>query len=41
MVDLTGGGHAWDVHGRQQAWVLADGHRSGHAAGSTVITPGP
>ena len=22
IVDLTGGGRSWQVHGRQQAWVL-------------------
>ena len=41
MVDLTGAGRAWRVHGRQQAWVLADGHRQGYPASSIVITPGP
>jgi cyanophycinase len=39
IVDMTGGGHAWQVHGRQQAWVLADGPRRAFPAGSTVTTP--
>jgi cyanophycinase len=39
IVDLTGGGHSWQVHGRQQAWVLADGPRRGFPAGSTLTTP--
>jgi cyanophycinase len=39
IVDLTGAGHSWQVHGRQQAWVLADGPRRGFAAGSTLTTP--
>jgi cyanophycinase len=25
IVDLTGGGRSWQVHGRQQAWILAAG----------------
>jgi cyanophycinase-like exopeptidase len=39
IVDMTGGGHTWQVHGRQQAWVLGDGPRRGFAAGATVTTP--
>ena len=39
IVDMTGGGHSWQVHGRQQAWVLGDGPRRGFAAGSTLTTP--
>ncbi len=39
IVDLTGSGHTWQVHGRQQAWVLADGPRRGHPAGTTLATP--
>ena len=39
LVDLTGAGHAWQVHGRQQAWTLADGSRIGHPAGTTLATP--
>jgi cyanophycinase len=39
LVDLTGAGHTWDVHGRQQVWTLADGPRVGHPAGTTVTTP--
>jgi cyanophycinase len=36
LVDLTGAGHTWQVHGRQQVWTL-DGHRDGHPAGAEVI----
>lgn len=39
IVDMTGAGHTWQVHGRQQAWVLADGPRQGFPAGSTLSTP--
>jgi cyanophycinase len=39
IVDMTGAGRTWQVHGRQQAWVLADGSRHGFPAGSTVPTP--
>ena len=39
IVDLTGEGRKWRVHGRQQAWVLADGPRRGHPAGTTLRTP--
>ncbi len=39
LIDLTGGGHAWQVHGRQQVWALADGTRRGYPAGATVTTP--
>jgi cyanophycinase len=39
IVDMTGGGHTWQVHGRQQAWVLADGQRRGSPAGTTLTTP--
>ena len=39
IVDMTGAGHSWQVHGRQQAWVLADGPRRGFPAGSTLRTP--
>lgn len=38
IVDMTGTGQSWQVHGRQQAWVLADGKRHGYAAGSTLTT---
>jgi cyanophycinase len=38
LVDLTGAGHSWQVHGRQQAWTLADGLRVGHPAGMTLTT---
>lgn len=39
IVDLAGTGHGWRVHGRQQAWTLADGQREGHPAGTTLATP--
>jgi cyanophycinase len=39
IVDMTGAGHTWHVHGRQQAWVLADGPRRGFPPGSTLTTP--
>ncbi len=39
LVDLTGAGHTWQVHGRQQVWTLADGARRGHPAGTTITTP--
>jgi cyanophycinase-like exopeptidase len=39
IVDMTGTGHTWQVHGRQQAWVLSEGKRRGFAAGSTLTTP--
>lgn len=39
IVDLTGSGRTWRVHGRQQAWELADGPRRGHPAGTTLTTP--
>ena len=29
IVDLTGGGRSWQVHGRQQAWILAGGQDQG------------
>jgi len=32
IVDLSGGGRNWQVHGRQHAWVLSGGqdHDAGH-----------
>jgi cyanophycinase len=39
IVDMTGAGHIWQVHGRQQAWVLGDGQRRGWPAGTTLTTP--
>lgn len=39
MVDMTGAGHTWQVHGRQQVWLLGEGTRQGHPAGSTLTTP--
>lgn len=38
LVDLTGGGRDWHVHGRQQAWVLDGGPRRPFPAGATVRT---
>ena len=38
IVDMTGAGHAWQVHGRQQAWIIQDGLRRGYPAGSTLTT---
>ena len=38
IVDLTGGGRSWQVHGRQQAWVL-NGRGGGgqpHPAGAFI-----
>jgi cyanophycinase len=35
IVDMTGAGRSWQVYGRQQAWVLADGSRLGYLAGVT------
>ncbi|HVB41493.1 MAG TPA: Type 1 glutamine amidotransferase-like domain-containing protein [Streptosporangiaceae bacterium] len=39
LVDLTGGGYSWQVHGRQQVWVLDGELHHGHPAGSTLVTP--
>lgn len=39
IVDMSGSGRAWQVHGRQQAWILADGSRKGFPSGSTLATP--
>lgn len=39
IVDMTGSGHTWQVHGRQQAWVLGDGPRRGFPAGAPLSTP--
>lgn len=36
LVDLTGVGHTWRVHGRQQAWILANGTRQGYPDGATL-----
>ncbi|HYT25205.1 MAG TPA: Type 1 glutamine amidotransferase-like domain-containing protein [Actinomycetota bacterium] len=39
IVDLTGRGRSWQVHGRQQAWVLdGGGPRRPFPAGATVQT---
>jgi cyanophycinase-like exopeptidase len=39
LVDLTGTGRAWQVYGRQQVWVLADGPRQPYPPGTTLTTP--
>jgi len=39
LVDLSGEGRSWQVHGRQQVWALADGPRRGFPAGATIATP--
>lgn len=39
LVDLSGSGRDWTVHGRQQVWELNGGQRRGHKAGSTLRTP--
>ncbi|HET9975086.1 MAG TPA: hypothetical protein VFQ68_43115, partial [Streptosporangiaceae bacterium] len=37
IVDMTGGGRHWQVHGRQQAWVLNGGEpRRPFPAGAAV-----
>jgi len=36
IVDLAGRGRSWQVHGRQQAWVLDGGPRRGFPAGTTL-----
>jgi cyanophycinase len=39
LVDMTGGGRNWQVYGRQQVWVIADGPRRPFPAGATLTTP--
>jgi cyanophycinase len=39
LVDMTGDGHSWQVHGRQQVWIIGDGPRRGFPAGATLTTP--
>jgi cyanophycinase len=39
LVDLTGAGHTWQVHGRQQVWVLTDGPRRPYPPGTMLTTP--
>lgn len=39
IVDLSGTGESWQVHGRQKAWVIGDGPRRPFAAGATLDTP--
>jgi cyanophycinase len=39
MVDMTGAGHTWQVHGRQQVWLLGEEKRQGYPAGATLTTP--
>ena len=41
LVDMTGTGHAWQVYGRQQVWVIGDGPRRPFPAGATLTTPQP
>ncbi len=41
LVDMTGVGRTWQVHGRQRVWLLADGSRRPYPAGSTLATPQP
>ena len=38
IVDLTGSGRNWQVHGRQQAWLLDGGPRRRFPGGATVRT---
>lgn len=38
LVDLAGTGRAWQVHGRQQVWVVGEGRRRGHPAGEELVT---
>jgi hypothetical protein len=33
IVDLSGGGRSWQVHGRQQAWILTSGQDPGTGQG--------
>ncbi len=39
IVDLAGEGRSWQVHGRQQAWVLDGGPRRPFRAGAELSTP--
>jgi cyanophycinase len=39
IVDMSGAGRTWQVYGRQQAWVVGDGHRRGWPPGTTLTTP--
>jgi len=39
IVDLSGTGHGWQVHGRQRAWTLTGGRRHGYPQGATLTTP--
>jgi cyanophycinase-like exopeptidase len=36
VVDLTGTGRTFEVHGRQQAWILTADGRTGYPAGTTL-----
>jgi cyanophycinase-like exopeptidase len=38
IVDLSGSGRSWQVHGSQQAWLLNGSPRRGFPAGATVRT---
>ena len=40
IVDLSGAGLTWQVHGRQQTWVLTDSSRQPYPAGTTISTAG-
>src|SRR5260370_21321989 len=39
LVDLTGAGHTWQGHGRQQAWTLPDGAPRGRPARTPLSAP--
>jgi len=39
LVDLTGTGRTWQVHGRQQAWILSGDTRHGYPDGATLTVP--
>ncbi len=36
IVDLSGGGRSWQVHGRQQAWILTAGQDPGTGQDDSV-----
>ncbi len=40
IVDLSGAGLTWQVHGRQQTWVLTDSSRQPYPAGTRTSTAG-
>lgn len=39
LIDMSGSGHDWSVHGRQHVWELGRDSRRGHPAGATLRTP--